>query len=196
MRQEAVCERHGPYDASLGRCPYCDTGRGLPPAPPPLDDDDLETDPWGGHQRVAPAMSDEEETDFGIRARVYSDEEVTEFPERRPADWDDDVTVAESSQEGMLGFLIVKEGMRRGQIHRIGNGTTVGRRGAKIVLHDSKVSRMHAKFTIEDAKFLIWDFGSENGTFVNGTAIREAIPLKENDVIKVGDSVFVFKTLE
>ena len=36
---------------------------------------------------------------------------------------------------------------------------------------------------------------SENGTFVNGEAIRGATVLQENDEIKTGDTVFVLKTL-
>ncbi|MBN1485066.1 MAG: FHA domain-containing protein [Chloroflexia bacterium] len=195
MTQEAICPKHGPYDASLGRCPYCERESGLPPAPFSLDDD-LETDPFGGRQAPAQAAYNEEETDFGIRAKVYEDEDFTELPERRPAGWEDDETVVERAEEGMLGFLIVKEGMRRGQVNRIGNGTTIGRGEAKIILRDPKVSRPHAKFTLEDDQFMIWDFGSENGTFVNGTRIREATRLQENDVIKIGDNVFVLKILE
>ena len=50
MSQEGFCEKHGPYDASLGRCPYCDRERGLPAAPAALDDE-LPTDPWGGRTK-------------------------------------------------------------------------------------------------------------------------------------------------
>jgi hypothetical protein len=195
MSQEAFCEIHGPYDASLGRCPYCARERSgnLPPDPPPLDDE-LPTDPWGGRERPS---YHEEETDMGIRARVYEEEDVTQWPESRPGGWDDDETVVErsSGEEGMLGFLIVKEGMRRGQVHRVHDGTTVGREHARLILRDPKVSRPHAKFTIEEDQFTIWDFGSENGTFVNGERIREARALEENDEIKIGDTTFVLKTL-
>jgi hypothetical protein len=197
MREEGFCDRHGPFDASQGRCPYCAQEGGLPPAPPPLDDE-LPTDPWGGRGRSAPSAYEyeEEETDFGFRARLAEEEEeVTQWPERRRG-LDEDETVVERAEEGMLGFLIVKEGMRRGQVHRIHHGTTIGRDHAKIVIRDPKVSRPHAKFTIEDDQFHIWDFGSENGTFVNGEQIRGETSLNENDVIKIGDSVFVLKTLQ
>ena len=193
---EGFCEKHGPYDASQGRCPFCDRERGLPAAPR-FPDDELETDPWGGGQRQAQGLSDDEPTEFGIRAQLYEeDEQVTELPGRHRALVDEDETVVEHVEAGLLGFLIVKEGMRRGQVHRISSGTTVGRGDAKLLLNDPKVSRPHARFTVENDQFLIWDFGSENGTFVNGTRIREATALKENDVIKFGDSVFVLKTLE
>jgi len=198
MREEGFCEKHGPYDASLGRCPYCAQGSDLPPAPTPLDDE-LPTDPWGGRERPAHVAYEEEETDFGFRARVYGEEEdITQLPERRRPDWDD-VTVVERppGTEGLLGFLIVKEGMRRGKVYRVEGGTTIGRKDANIRLSDdSKVSQQHAKLTEEDDQFVIWDFGSTNGTFVNDERIRAATPLNENDTIKIGDTVFVLKTLQ
>lgn len=190
------CEKHGPYDGAPGRCPYCARESSLPPAPAPLDDE-LPTDPWGGRERAAHAAYDEEETDIGFRARLHGEEdEATQLPERRRGGLDEDETVVERAEEGLLGFLIVKEGMRRGQVHRVQSGTTIGRDQAKIILRDPKVSRPHAKFTIEDDRFVIWDFGSENGTFVNGERVRGATPLNENDTIKVGDTVFVLKMLQ
>jgi hypothetical protein len=215
MTVEGFCKRHGPYDAALGKCPYCARERGLPEAPPSLDD--LETDPWGGRGRPArAAYEEEEETDpRGGRARQElldedvtdwprrrrdrreEDEDVTVWPKRRAGrEWDEDETVVEGAPSGLLGFLIVKEGMRRGQVHRIRDGTTIGRKEAKILVRDSKVSRSHAKFTVEEGQFHIWDFGTANGTYVNGQRIREATALEENDEVKIGDTSFVLKTLE
>jgi hypothetical protein len=210
---EGFCDKHGPYDASQGRCPFCARERGLPQAPPPLDDE-LETDPWGGREQAAYIPSDEEETDPGGRAQLYQeeldeitqwpqkrigdwedDEEVTQLPDRPRNDWDDDATVVERSETGLLGFLIVKDGMRRGQVHKIRNGTTIGRKEAKILIRDSKISKSHAKFTIEEGQFHVWDFGTPNGTFVNGNRIREATALLENDEVRMGDTTFVLKTL-
>ena len=204
MSKEGFCERHGPYDVSLGGCPYCARERGQPagslegewPAAPPPLDDELPTDPWGGREPRAHVAVDEEETDLGSWSRRQEfEEELTELPERRRLGWEEDETVVERAEEGLLGFLIAREGMRRGQVHRIRGGATIGRGEATILIRDPKASRLHAKFTIEDDQFVIWDFGSENGTFVNGERIRGATSLKENDVIKVGDTVFVLKTL-
>ena len=71
-----------------------------------------------------------------------------------------------------------------------------GRRNAELALRDAKVCPSHAKLTVEDEQFYIWDFGSETGTCVNDERIRQATPFQENDVVKIGDSVFVLKTLE
>ena len=65
-----------------------------------------------------------------------------------------------------------------------------------MILDDPKVSSMHAKFNMEDDDFVVWDFGSSNGTYVNGKKIREATVLEENDLVKIGDTVFVVKLLE
>ena len=75
------------------------------------------------------------------------------------------------------------------------DGTVVARNSADLPIDDPKVSNPHAKFTVEDDQFVIWDFGSKNGTFVNGERIRAATPLEENDTIKMGDMIFVLKTL-
>jgi pSer/pThr/pTyr-binding forkhead associated (FHA) protein len=72
----------------------------------------------------------------------------------------------------------------------------IGRKEGDLILDDPKVSGSHAKFTMEKDDFVIWDFGSSNGTYVNGKKIREATILEENDVIKIGDTIFVIKLLE
>jgi pSer/pThr/pTyr-binding forkhead associated (FHA) protein len=96
----------------------------------------------------------------------------------------------------MLGILWVKDGNRRGCIYNIKDSSVVGRREGDLIIDDPKVSNPHAKFTVEDGQFIVWDFGSRNGTFVNGERIRAATLLKENDIIKIGDSTFILKILE
>jgi pSer/pThr/pTyr-binding forkhead associated (FHA) protein len=93
-------------------------------------------------------------------------------------------------------MLWVKEGPRRGKFYPIRHGTKIGRRDGNLILDHHLVSGSHAKFTMEDGNFFIWDLGSTNGTFVNGRRIRKAILLEENDVIKIGDTFFVVKLLE
>lgn len=195
MSQAGFCQKHGPFESDSGRCPYCARETNQISAPPPLDG--LPTDPWGGQERRPKAAFDEDETDLGSLARRRGEEEdVTELPERRRGRWDDEETVVEHAEEGVLGFLIVKQGMRRGQVYRIKDGTTIGRNETDIILKDPKVSRPHAKFTLEAEQFVVWDFGSENGTFVNDERIRGATPLAENDTIKIGDTILVLKVLQ
>jgi len=206
MAQEAYCETHGPYDARLGSCPYCSRQSYGRPQPPPMLDGEEPTDPWGARGRPTLYDDDLDQTDPRAGRRTIEDElDVTELPSRFRGDaWgaeaDDATVVDRPAKTGLMGWLVIKEGTRRGQIHEISNGTVIGRGGRdyqpEIMIRDPKISRQHARLNIEDDKFVLWDFGSENGTFVNGQRIRSATPLQENDVIKMGDTLLVLKTLD
>src|SRR5690349_10284033 len=58
-----------------------------------------------------------------------------------------------------------------------------------IVINDQTVSRMHATLIIKDDGYYVRDEGSANGTFINGNKISGISPLKENDILKVGNTV-------
>lgn len=218
---ELFCPQHGPYDASYGTCPYCGGGS-RPQAPRPLGDDDMATDLNASpsvHAAKPGGMSyDDMPTDLGGGGggRPFAagdDETPTELPAQRRGkgrflDADDeeatslgrfardlDMTELDSAPTGLLGILWVKEGNRRGHIHRIKDGDVIGRKDSSLVFDDPKISNPHAKFTVEEDQFVVWDFGSRNGTYVNGERIRAATPLKENDVIKMGDTILVLKVL-
>ncbi len=54
-----------------------------------------------------------------------------------------------------------------------------------VLLHDSKVSRHHARIDKRGAGFAIMDLGSTNGTYVNGNRVASSA-LSPGDVIKLG----------
>lgn len=187
------CPNHGPYDGDA--CPY----------PPP----------HGNEGRENPSLDDEAPTDLGDRRYGYDNgEEPTEIPggggrRGRLLDEDEqeteygrgrldelDVTELENPNVVTLAMLWVKEGYKRGRTYPVKHGTVVGRKEGNLILDDPKVSSMHAKFNMEGERFVVWDFGSVNGTYVNGKRIREATVLEENDLVKIGDTVFVVKLLE
>jgi flagellar basal body-associated protein FliL len=58
-----------------------------------------------------------------------------------------------------------------------------------IVINDQTVSKMHATLIIRDDGYYVKDNDSTNGTFINGTKISGIYPLKENDILKVGNTV-------
>jgi len=62
-----------------------------------------------------------------------------------------------------------------------------------VLLHDSKVSRHHARIDKRGAGFAIMDLGSTNGTYVNGNRVASSA-LSPGDVIKLGDTVFRFES--
>jgi hypothetical protein len=167
-------------------------------------EDDLPTD-LGAGGGTAPTMlpgggygGDEDETKISASRRSgrgildYDAEDETELPRSAR----EDVTELDAPVKGVLAMLWVKEGPRRGRFYPIKHGTVVGRKEGGLILDDPKVSSAHAKFTMEEDDFLVWDFGSANGTYVNDKKIREATRLEENDLIKFGDTIFVFKLLD
>ncbi len=65
--------------------------------------------------------------------------------------------------------------------------------GNDVVLMMSSVSRRHAVLEPRNGVFYIKDLGSHNGTYVGGQRVSEA-PLKDGDVIELGDARLVFRT--
>ncbi|MBN1284099.1 MAG: FHA domain-containing protein [Anaerolineae bacterium] len=173
------CDIHGPYDPPHTSCPYCAANKGRPQPPPALEDE-LPTE-----FPAAPGASD------------LDDDQVTQWPSRRTPDFDDDFTQidAPAGSQEPLAWLVIAEGPRRGHIIHVTPGQSIGRKGADVVWDDPKISRMHARITLEDGEFYLWDFGTANGTFVNGERIRAATAVRENDRIKLGDTIFVLKIL-
>ncbi|MFC2028627.1 FHA domain-containing protein [Chloroflexota bacterium] len=182
-----LCEIHGPYDATLPGCPYC-SGAALPAAPS-LDEDDMETDlGFTGGDGVTVVSS---RRSRGAVAELDDDEETVIGKHHR----DGDMTEIMFEETGSQAILWVKEGDGKGRIYKIKDGSKIGRKDGDVVLDDPKVSEPHAKFVLENEEFVIWDFGSKNGTFVNDERIRAATTLKENDTIKIGDTLFVVKLM-
>src|SRR4030042_5375436 len=62
-----------------------------------------------------------------------------------------------------------------------------------VLLHDSKVSRHHARIDKKEAGFTIVDLGSTNGTYVNGNRVASS-GLAPGAVIKLGDTRFRFES--
>lgn len=201
MANDLICPIHGPYSATLGSCPYCASGTGgRPRAPQPLDaEDDMPTDLGGMRQGSGrPSFNDDDApTDLPIGRKgghriLDIDEEATDLGHRR----DIDETELEFKEEGPQAIFWAKEGPRRGKIYKIKDEMIIGRRDADLVIDDPKVSGIHAKIVLENDHFVVVDFKSKNGTFVNGEKIRSETPLKENDLLKIGEATFVLKLLD
>lgn len=56
-------------------------------------------------------------------------------------------------------------------------------------LADGQVSRRHCRFAFGPKGLCVEDLGSSNGTFVNGTRIEGPEPVREGDVVQLGDTV-------
>lgn len=199
MTQEAFCPIHGPYDAVLGACPYCKgAGSGRPISPPSLGEmEDMPTDlGFGGQPGRGGYNTDDEPTQLKGKRPLDPDEDITNVGSKK--NLDDETIVEFKKIDGPEAILWVKEGTRRGKIYPLARERlTIGRQTGNIVLNDPKVTRaQHAIIAFKDNHFAIIDSLSENGTWVNGEKITSETTLKENDVIKIGDTIFVLKVLE
>jgi len=86
--------------------------------------------------------------------------------------------------------LLLESGGERREIH-VSGSITVGReRTAGVYLDDKTLSREHTKFYVENGKLFVVDLESKNGTFLNGTQIKNTQPLKPGDRVKVGTAIF------
>ncbi len=68
----------------------------------------------------------------------------------------------------------------------------IGRSSEALEITDNTVSRRHSELTPDTGQWFIRDLQSQNGTIVNGVAIKDRIRLEDGDQIRVGSTVFLF----
>jgi pSer/pThr/pTyr-binding forkhead associated (FHA) protein len=98
----------------------------------------------------------------------------------------------------VAGWVVILNGAQKGEDFRLHEGkNTVGKAtGSDITLHDPAVSAMHASISYKDGKFVITDLDSTNGTFINNDSDPLArVELRDNDIIRVGETSLKFKCL-
>jgi pSer/pThr/pTyr-binding forkhead associated (FHA) protein len=106
-----------------------------------------------------------------------------------PASRDEGAEAQDRRLAGAFRYaLVVESGPQAGLTYVLGTGeTTVGRSGeAGIYLGDVTVSRMHARFVVDDAGLWVEDLGSTNGTYVNMERSDERRPLQPGDEVIIG----------
>jgi hypothetical protein len=99
--------------------------------------------------------------------------------------------------EKAMAWLVEKKGKNVGTVYRLNADlTTVGRGNSNdVVLSDDSVSTEHVKIRREQNGFVLYDLVTANGTFVNEQKVVNCL-LKENDSIRVGETVLVLKIVE
>ncbi len=74
--------------------------------------------------------------------------------------------------------------------------TDIGRaQGNNMIIDDSTMSRQHARIRLEEDRFMLFDLGSANGTFVNGAKVEAPVVLADGDTVRFGEAEFTFKQL-
>jgi pSer/pThr/pTyr-binding forkhead associated (FHA) protein len=91
------------------------------------------------------------------------------------------------------GKLYVKSGPLAGEIFYLTEDViTIGSIDSNdIIIEDEGISRRHAGIKIEEMRYELADFGSTNGTWVNGRKINKQF-LKDGDEIRIGDTELEF----
>lgn len=107
---------------------------------------------------------------------------VTAIPPNHPAQATGVLPTA-----GPIAALILLTGPRAGERISLHNGFTIGKHiGCNLVIEDGYTSSQHAQIAIDPAgNYMLSDRGSTNGTFVNGSQIRE-FRLTHGAEIKIG----------
>lgn len=73
---------------------------------------------------------------------------------------------------------------------------TIGRsnEGNDVIIDDPWVSRHHFQIVQDDdGSFRLADFGSTNGTYINGQRVSGEVELDENDIVRVGNTIIPWK---
>ncbi len=72
--------------------------------------------------------------------------------------------------------------------------TTIGRAVENdLVITSKRISREHAQVRRDGWRMMLEDLGSTNGTFLNGQRVLTPITLQDQDRIKIGDVVLIFR---
>jgi DNA-binding winged helix-turn-helix (wHTH) protein len=72
--------------------------------------------------------------------------------------------------------------------------TTIGRSEiCDLVIPHSTVSRLHARIELQHDRYVLFDAGSANGTFVNGERIEDGYQLSTDDEIWLGSSAVTLR---
>lgn len=95
-----------------------------------------------------------------------------------------------------VGWIVALNGDHKGEDFRLKAGKNVigTASDCDIVLTDKKVSRKHCTIRYEGGEFQIADLDSSNGTYVNEEGVQKH-DLIDNDIVKLGDILFKFKSV-
>lgn len=182
------CENGHYIDESWDLCPYCpaasDTAMVHPAKPaesrrPP----EAPVRPQlAAVPRPRPLTSDSGEVDRTVVVRsAESEREI------------------DTGRRYVVGWLVGLSGSARGESFPVRMGKNVlGRdRRADVVVNDDQASSHHADliFRPDEARYILMDHNSTNGTFVNEAEIVPRRDLGPRDVIRIGSHRFLFVPL-
>ncbi len=94
----------------------------------------------------------------------------------------------------MTERLVEHNGERAGLVHPLGSpARTIGRdEDNDIVIPSDHVSRHHARVERDGARWVLYDLGSKNGTFLNGCRVTTPRPLQQGDIVALPGLILRF----
>jgi len=104
--------------------------------------------------------------------------------------------LVQSEKRKIVGWLVTFSNDEFGQDYKLyGGKNKIGSAAnCDIVINDSSVSGDHTTVLFRENEFLIKDNFSTNGTKINGNTTDEG-KLKDGDELKLGNTLFKFKTI-
>ncbi len=85
---------------------------------------------------------------------------------------------------------VVEGDANKGKSFDLGEELVIGRaEKCHIVLDDTYVSQMHARFFARDDSYMVEDLGSTNGTYLNRRRITSPVEVSRGDQVKIGKTV-------
>jgi len=93
-----------------------------------------------------------------------------------------------------LASIQVIQGPDKGKSYELADEgeNIIGRQSRTVQLNDGTVSRQHARISGNNGAWMLEDFGSANGTYINGVRVKKPVSLKRGDQIRCGSSLLVF----
>lgn len=202
MSRFKKCPNGHTYRAELSECPICNSGKnaGIPKSSPQTTQimDSLDGESFGLKTTTddEPIQVNNSEIDpHKDFSKTMVEEEVLEE--------DDNGTVVNRREvrtaAKLVGWLVTYDLDPNGVDFRLYEGRNIIGRdfSCGVCINDNKVSSQHAILLYRNGKFRIKDNLSVNGTIVNGEDIDDdSVLLNDGDIIKVGDTVLLFRTSE
>lgn len=107
----------------------------------------------------------------------------------------------QSRASSQTAYVVVVYGASAGAVHEIRDrGCTLGRpndgSSPDIAIDDARMSRKHVRIEGSSTGWMLVDLGSKNGGFVDGIpfAPRAIVPLASGAVVRIGNTLLVFRT--
>ncbi len=192
-------------DSKNSSCPYCSNGNSINVTVPLSEGHS----PVGGNMFPQTAPLD----GFGGQEYIPPQPHVqppvqNEFPPTAPVGEPFGPTIYKAdvvNENGIVevrGWLVCLEGARRGEDFKIhGEKNTIGRGGENDIKLDfdtsiSKGVNAIISYDLRNNKFFIfWGGQSKNNIYVNNQMLMTPIELKDYDVIEIGSTKMIFRTL-